>query len=262
MSCSGGSGRRKSEPPRERGGRTHRAARGSSAVGASTVGRPAGVSLSLDLTSPVVPEGMAGDAALSARSPVARPVAVTTSHRCPGRVRGTELRRREDRDPGEPVGVARRCRGPPPRSPARRTGRRPEVVGGCSFRAPTCWRRPSAGAGGIGLVLRLDHPKVLSPGRLPGPGRRCARRYVGHSAGRITPGQGAVFNSQGSPQTLPCYAQESRIHPLLIQSVTHSSQSVRDPVGVVLAAYVTSVVRVSSARCQRPSACRSGSATL
>ena len=64
----------KKEPPRERCGRSHCAARGSPGrEEPSTTGRPAGVSLSLDLTSPVVPGGSAGDAALSARLPVTRP---------------------------------------------------------------------------------------------------------------------------------------------------------------------------------------------
>ena len=57
----------------ERPGWRLRAARGSSTWDEpSTIGRPAGVSLSLDLTSPVVPGGSAGDAALSARWPVTR----------------------------------------------------------------------------------------------------------------------------------------------------------------------------------------------
>jgi hypothetical protein len=98
----------------------------------STIGRPAGVSLSLDLTSPVVPGGSAGDAALSARWPVTRLRSRPgTFHATPGEPE-TPIRHREDREPVEPVGVApRKTRPLLPQVPVRRTGRPPDVaVGG------------------------------------------------------------------------------------------------------------------------------------
>src|SRR5215217_9665102 len=78
----------------------------------STIGRPAGVSLSLDLTSPVVPGGSAGDAALSARLPVTRLRSRhDTFHATPDES-GAPIRHREDRESVEPVGVAPRMTRP------------------------------------------------------------------------------------------------------------------------------------------------------
>ena len=94
----------------------------------STDGRPAGVSLSLDLTSPVVPEGSAGDAALSARLPVARlrcrHGAVTLPRTGPTHRSGTvRTSARRASWGGSPM-----PRPVPLRTTARRTGRPPEVA--------------------------------------------------------------------------------------------------------------------------------------
>ena len=114
----------------------------------STDGRPAGVSLSLDLTSPVVPEGSAGDAALSARSPVARPRsrhgAVTLPRTSPTHRSGTvRTSARRASWGGSPM-----LRPLPLRTTARRTGRPPEVARWHSSRAPAPLTPTTAEAAG------------------------------------------------------------------------------------------------------------------
>jgi hypothetical protein len=143
---------------------------------------------------------MAGDAALSARSPVARSVADTSLPRCPGQVRISALAPL-GRGADEPVGVARRVLGPmttPHDRPANRSAAR---GGSVAFVPRTGAADADLPKRGSGPFSGVGHPKVAPiQTRLPGPGRRCAVRYGAHLDRRITPGQGVFCNAQGSPQ--------------------------------------------------------------
>ena len=187
----------KCERPGWRSGRGPHAARGSSTWDEpSTIGRPAGVSLSLDLTSPVVPGGSAGDAALSARWPVTRLRSRhDTFHVVPDKSE-TPIRLREDRELDEPVGVAPRGLGPA--TPYDRPANRPAVRRGGwwhSSRAPVPLTPREPGPFSAEIARRR-----LQQTRIPSPGWRCAFRYTGYLRERITPGQELIMNSQGSPQ--------------------------------------------------------------
>ena len=167
----------------------------------STIGRPAGVSLSLDLTSPVVPEGSAGDAALPARCRLPGPFprgALTLPRTSPRQRSGTVktvARRASWGGRPAPRPVLTPCR--PPGEPAGLRVRSVAFVP-CTGSADTdlaeAWNRP---------VFRRSPPGGATRQLGSGPGQRCALRYVAHLVERITPGQGVLSNSQGSPQNFP-----------------------------------------------------------
>ena len=182
----------------------------------STDGRPAGVTLRSTSHRPSCPKALAGDAALSARSPVARPVAVTMQSRCPGQVRGTApaprgplLRRaslgwladrhRPDHHvppPGEPVGLPRWLGADSPCTDA------------ADDDLAEAWVR---------TVLRRPPPEgdLSLQTRLPGPGRRCALRYGAHIAGPHHPRSRAISQFTGLSPELPRYprsAGSSTVH--------------------------------------------------
>ena len=187
----------KCERPGWRSGRGPRAARGSSTWDEpSTIGRPAGVSLSLDLTSPVVPGGSAGDAALSARWPVTRLRSRHgTFHAAPDKSE-TPIRHREDREPDEPVGVAPRELGPA--TPYDRPANRPAVRRGGwwhSSRAPAPLTPREPGR-------FPSRPPEGDSDRLgsPVPVGVALSGTRAHIRERITAGQEGILNSQGSPQ--------------------------------------------------------------
>jgi hypothetical protein len=177
------------------------AARGSSMGEPSTDGRPAGVSLSLDLTSPVVPEGSAGDAALSARSPVARARcrhdAVTLPRTGPRHRSGAV----KTVTPASQLGWLAGAPAHPPRSCSRRTGCHPEVAR---------WViRPCTDAADVDLAEAWDRtvfrrqPPEGDPTRLgsPVPVGAALSGTEDTLQDPITPGQGVFSNSQGSPQS-------------------------------------------------------------
>ena len=211
----------KCERPGWRSGRGPHAARGSSTWDEpSTIGRPAGVSLSLDLTSPVVPGGSAGDAALSARWPVTRLRSRHgTFHAAPDKS-VTPIRHREDRELDEPVGVAPRGLGPA--TPYDRPANRPAVRRGGwwhSSRAPVPLTPREPGPFSAELTRRQ-----LQQTRIPSPGWRCAFRYAGHIRGRITPGQERILEFTGFSPKICRYPQERRVHPPFMHRNLHNGR--------------------------------------
>ena len=149
------------------------------------------------------------------------PLPSRRSHAAPDKSEAP-IRHREDRRADEPVGVARRSPRPvPPRPTARRTGRPSEVARWHSSRAPAPLT-PTLPKRGPGPFSGVRHPKVTSA-RLGSPVPvGVALSGTEHTLhGRITPGQGLFFNSQGSPQNFPVTHRKRCVHPPFMHSVVH-----------------------------------------
>ncbi len=131
--------------------------------------------------------------------PVTRPVTARCSHAAPDKSEAT-IWHREDRGPTSQLGWL------PGASALLHTFRPPGEPAGLpmwnrwhSSRAPapltlTLPKR------GTGPVFRRTHPEVDPTDSASGPGQRCAFRYGAYLREPITPGQGVLLNSQGSPQ--------------------------------------------------------------
>lgn len=116
---------------------------------------------------------------------------------------GAPNRRREDRCADAPVGVAHPCLGPfHPLRPSGEPAGHPRWLGG--IRPCTVSADVDLAEAWVRTVFRCPPPEGdLHQTRLPGPGRRCAVRYGGQIATRITPGQEVFSYAQGSPQRFP-----------------------------------------------------------